>query len=192
MSPRTARQFEEIRETSRQKILDAAFELFAKHGYNNTSIAQVAKKASVAKGLIYNYFDKKEDLMYHIVVDGMKEAEGVVHKILKAEAGKPRLRLMLDIAFDSMSKQPEYQKLMAQIALQLDQFPALKDIVKAKYQGMMPLLAQALQDANFPEPEKEARFLGAVLDGIGLQYLVMQEAMDLETHKNDLIEKYCS
>ncbi len=59
MSPKSNKQFEEIRKNSRNKILDAAFELFAKQGFHSTSINQIAKQAGVAKGLIYNYFKKK-------------------------------------------------------------------------------------------------------------------------------------
>lgn len=66
MSPRTKAQNKEIREQSRQQIIDAAFELFAETGYQKTSIAAISKKAGISKGLIYHYFESKEDVLIGI------------------------------------------------------------------------------------------------------------------------------
>ena len=46
----------------REKILDTAARMFAEHGYENTSISQVARAAQVSKALIFWYFDTKEKL----------------------------------------------------------------------------------------------------------------------------------
>ena len=50
MSPRTAEQNEQIRTESKHKIMEAAFKLIAKNGYEATSIALIAKTAGVSKG----------------------------------------------------------------------------------------------------------------------------------------------
>ena len=47
---------------TREKILAAACRLFAQHGYENTSLSQVAKEAKVSKALIFWHFDTKEKL----------------------------------------------------------------------------------------------------------------------------------
>lgn len=192
MSPRSTKQFEEIREVSRTKILDAAFELFAKQGFHSTSISAIAKSAGVAKGLIYNYFEKKEDLMTAIVYRGLEETEGIVQEIIKAEPGKPRLRLMIEMTFRFLVDNYDYQKLMASLALQIDQFPHLAELVAGKYKSMIPMLMNELAVAGHSDPEKHATILGATLDGIGMQYLVMRSIAPLEKMKQYLIEEYCS
>lgn len=191
MSPRSSKQFEEIREQSRDKILEAAFELFAKQGYHNTSIAQIAKKAGVAKGLIYNYFDKKEDLMTGVVMQGFSEADTFLAQIMAEEPGKKRLKVMFELTFDFITENLEYQRLMGQLSMQLNDFPDLVEMVKGKYQVLMPTLTQMLKDAGHPEPEKESRLLGAMLDGFAVQYIIFGDAMPLDEIKNDLIDRYC-
>ena len=47
-------RFEEMRQRSEEKILAVALELFATKGYKNTSISDIAKKANISKGLMYN------------------------------------------------------------------------------------------------------------------------------------------
>jgi AcrR family transcriptional regulator len=48
---------------SRQRILDAAEDLFARDGFDATPTASVAKKAGVPKGLVFYYFPKKIDVL---------------------------------------------------------------------------------------------------------------------------------
>jgi AcrR family transcriptional regulator len=48
---------------NRDKILDAAWELFWQQGYAATSIAEIAKRARLPKGSIYNYFSSKDALL---------------------------------------------------------------------------------------------------------------------------------
>jgi TetR/AcrR family fatty acid metabolism transcriptional regulator len=59
MSKRTARK---------QSILQAAIEVFSKGGFRNSSISEIAKRANVAEGTIYQYYKNKEDLFFSIPI----------------------------------------------------------------------------------------------------------------------------
>jgi AcrR family transcriptional regulator len=73
MSPRTEKQLEQIRENKIKVIIDTALELFANNGYYPTTISQIAKKAGISKGLIYNYFESKEHLIKTIMIKGVED-----------------------------------------------------------------------------------------------------------------------
>ena len=73
MSPRTPQQFEEIREEKRTHIMNVALEHFAIEGYHNTTISHIAKHAGISKGLMYNYFESKEELLSEIINRSMDE-----------------------------------------------------------------------------------------------------------------------
>jgi TetR/AcrR family transcriptional regulator, fatty acid metabolism regulator protein len=47
----------------RRQILRAAIAVFARSGYHTSRVADVAKEAGVAYGLVYHYFGSKEDLL---------------------------------------------------------------------------------------------------------------------------------
>ena len=59
--------------STREKILAAAEEVFAKKGFVNSSISEIAKTAGVADSLIYQYFKGKIDLLYSVTADRIKE-----------------------------------------------------------------------------------------------------------------------
>ena len=54
---------DEIKEFKRTKILDAALELFSRHGFSETTMESVAEALGVSKPFIYTYFDNKSALL---------------------------------------------------------------------------------------------------------------------------------
>lgn len=50
------------REAKRQEILAAAIAVFAEKGYHSTKMADIAQKAEMGKGTLYEYFRTKEEL----------------------------------------------------------------------------------------------------------------------------------
>lgn len=54
---------------ARERILGAAVDLFAEHGYDGTSVSQVIDRAGVAKGGFYHHFASKEALLYEVYGD---------------------------------------------------------------------------------------------------------------------------
>jgi len=73
MSPRTSKQYEEIREEKRALIMDTALEHFANEGYYATTINHIARHAGISKGLMYNYFESKEALLKAIIHKSITE-----------------------------------------------------------------------------------------------------------------------
>lgn len=73
MSPRTSRQYEEIREEKIALIMDTALEHFANEGYFSTTINHIARHAGISKGLLYNYFESKEALLKAIILKSIAE-----------------------------------------------------------------------------------------------------------------------
>jgi AcrR family transcriptional regulator len=52
------------KEQTRQLIADTAWRLFIDRGFDQVSVAEVAREAQVAEATVYNYFRAKEDLFY--------------------------------------------------------------------------------------------------------------------------------
>jgi len=73
MSPRTAKQFKEMRDEKMTLIMDVALKHFANEGYFRTTISHIARHAGISKGLMYNYFESKEALLKSIVHKSVNE-----------------------------------------------------------------------------------------------------------------------
>ncbi|MFC9545781.1 TetR/AcrR family transcriptional regulator [Streptomyces sp. NPDC056956] len=75
-----------LRETKKQQtrtaIADAALPLFLEHGFDQVSVAEVARHASVSTNTVFNYFPTKEDLFF----DRQAEVEGHLAALVRDRA----------------------------------------------------------------------------------------------------------
>ena len=102
-------------ERTRQRILDAAGQCFAAHGFAKTTVEEIARAAGVSKALVYHHFRGKEDILEAVVertltewseVSGepdLERAENVLDAIgtmlrlaLRYARGNPVLRALID------------------------------------------------------------------------------------------------
>lgn len=58
----------------RESILRAATRVFARNGYFNSKVADIARQADVADGTVYLYFKSKEEILHSIFDQNMAEA----------------------------------------------------------------------------------------------------------------------
>ncbi len=56
-----------------------AARLFAERGFSQTDMAELASRANVAKGSVYDYFDSKEDLYLYVCRDGLERSRRAVY-----------------------------------------------------------------------------------------------------------------
>ena len=74
--PRTKKQFEEMRNATKEKIQTAAMHLFAQKGLAATNVQEIADAAGISIGLLYRHYKTKEALFYELVefaIEGLKE-----------------------------------------------------------------------------------------------------------------------
>ena len=100
-------------ELTRLAIEDAAIELFMEQGYHATSMRQIAERANLALGGIYNHFKSKEELFEAIIVDKhpYKRVLPLVLEV-QGETTEEFFRNAIQIVLKEMSKEPYYLKLM--------------------------------------------------------------------------------
>ena len=76
----------------RELILRAATRVFARNGYFNSKVADIARAADVADGTVYLYFKSKEEILHSIFDQNMAEAIASGRELIKALAD-PREKL---------------------------------------------------------------------------------------------------
>ncbi len=66
----------------RESILRAATRVFARNGYFNSKVADIARAAGVADGTVYLYFKSKEEILHSIFDQNMAEAIAACRKAI--------------------------------------------------------------------------------------------------------------
>jgi AcrR family transcriptional regulator len=191
MSPRTAEQNEQIRVESKHKIMDAAFKLIAKNGYEATSIAMIAKMAGVSKGLLYNYFTSKEALVKALVMGAVDEGEKLIGELLSDDP-KQTLKNLFQWFFREIRERHDHWRLMTELSFKIDKFDFVHDIVATKYTEFVRMIQALLTQMGNKDALGEARIISALLDGIGIQALMARDDYPLDEMEEYLIKKYCN
>jgi TetR/AcrR family fatty acid metabolism transcriptional regulator len=76
----------------RESILRAATRVFARNGYFNSKVADIAREADVADGTVYLYFKSKEEILHSIFDQNMAEAI-TAGRVLIEKLSDPREKL---------------------------------------------------------------------------------------------------
>ncbi len=195
MAPRTNEQFKQIRAESKTKILVAALELFAIDGYHNTSISKIAKHAGISKGLMYNYFASKEQLLKEVVILSLEDAKKMSEQLLQnLEEISPTeaLRLSLELFFQMLIENKTLWKLTFSLAMQISNMPSVTAVISKMFEDILQQFEMVLQLNGYSDYNIEAKLLAAHLDGIALHFLIFEKTYPLEDVKNKLITNYCN
>lgn len=192
MSPRTKEQLAALKEVRREQILMAALELFGSKGYQNTSISDIAKKASLSKGLLYNYFESKEELLNEVVVFAFKDTAEAGESVLNEEylTADELLVSLIDSYFLMMKEQEELMKLILSLAVQVSAIPSVHTTIKMVYNSLFEQLEVIFIELGYENPKNEAMLFGAIVDGIGIQYMIDSEGYPLDEMKSLILKKY--
>ncbi len=103
--------------TARDRILDAAEELFADHGFVATRVDAIAARAHINKRMLYYYFGDKRGLYSAVASANFKRVFDRVYEAAYSGLGKGdpsgTLRRVLQEYFDALERNPRYVRFMA-------------------------------------------------------------------------------
>lgn len=191
MSPRTSTQNKEIRDASIRAIAEAAAVLFMEFGYLNVTIDQIARRAGVSKGLMYNYFPGKEALLMHIV--GQVSGEmSVLEQAIEQEAEPAgKIAALIRSFFAMMRENADFWQMVMPIITQKGISQKMENALREMLEMMVTVMEQIFLSAGVPNPRIEAFQLGALFDGIALAYMyVFKETYPLDAMEAELLSKY--
>jgi AcrR family transcriptional regulator len=153
----------------RRKILDAAIRVFARQGFHSARVSDIAAEAGVAYGLVYHYFDSKDQMLnelfterWSLLLEAIRQAD--------AELESPREKLEAAAGFiiESYKHDPELMKvIIVEVTRAANSFgrthlPEIRDA----YDAIAKIVADAQSAGEFRddvEPDFAAMlFYGAI------------------------------
>lgn len=190
MSPRSEALNERMRAESRAKIIEHALRLFATQGYDRTSVRMIAGAAGIAQGLLYNYFESKEQLLREIFEQSMRDVQ---ESFAEAEAAGPpeeRTEQLIRASFRVLRRNEHFWRLSYGVRMQASVLAALGGEVPRWTESIHRTLEGYFREAGAAEPAREAAILFALIDGVSQHYVLDPESYPLDAITERIVEIY--
>jgi AcrR family transcriptional regulator len=173
---------QEMSTDTREKILQAAFDVLSREGYENTSIKQIAEQAGVAQGLVHYYFKSKQRLVMEVlqfVCDKLElGVQGEAGAMAAFEDTKQRMR-------EDRGSNALYVQLIG-IALHDPEIGAgMRDFVRQQRGHVEDIARQVLAEREL-DPTLARGIAGAVWGGV--LGIIIQSLIEPEFNADEAID----
>ncbi|AYO31932.1 TetR/AcrR family transcriptional regulator [Biomaibacter acetigenes] len=97
----------------KELIRKAAIDVIAENGFFNAAVDRIAARAGVAVGTVYNYFEKKEDILDYIFQVEYEKRVSFLEDLKKRDTGPvEKIREIMNMHFSEMKKNPNLARVL--------------------------------------------------------------------------------
>ncbi len=130
--PRSPEGNQQIKDARRTDILRAATRVFAKKGFSDTKISDVAKEAGLSHGLVYHYFENKDAVFRAILEDKLERSRNLMEEDdALGGTALDRMRANLSLWFERMRAEPDMSHVITQAIVSDKIDDATREMVRA-------------------------------------------------------------
>ncbi len=172
-----------------QEIGRAALGVFRKYGYHCTTMANIARAASVGKGTLYEYFKDKADILWYTFDDYFNAfKEGAVRVMARTSDPGERLTALVEFALDHVGEWEDHCSIYVEylgVAKRGQKGSLSMDRFYEEFQAILKLLIEESQiegqlRQEF-DPEITAELLLALFDGVVLHGIFVERSYDADS-----------
>lgn len=167
----------------------AALELFANIGYHPTSMNEIARKAGISKGLTYNYFESKEELLRNIMTEGFRKMINSFDPNHDGVLSRDEMLLFITDLLEQIKTDPDYWRLYFSLMMQPTGGSFFHNELKSISVPYFDMLNSYFKLKGNSNPEAEALLFHSTLDGICLNYL-FHDNYPIKEIRQLLIERF--
>jgi AcrR family transcriptional regulator len=182
-----------IEEKRRSQIVDIAIQTIATQGFSQASLAEIAKKAGISKGVISYHFDGKEELVEEILRSLLrKPAEFVKERVSLAETAPEKLRAYIEANFEFMKRNRVGYVALVDLWGQRDG-GGRNSLNADAYEPSRHYLAHILEEGQKAGEMRAlsvlstASLIQGAIDGVMLQWVLDEKAIDLDAAREEVV-----
>src|SRR5688500_14887523 len=136
----------------RRIILDAAIRVFARQGFHACRVSDVADEAGVAYGLVYHYFDSKEEILNTLFLERWQVMLDAIAEIDARDlAAREKLHQVAGFIIDSYRHDPDLMKvIIVEVTRAANSFGRLHlERIREAYDGIADIVETARAEGSF-------------------------------------------
>ena len=148
----------------RRLILDAAVGVFARQGYDQTPVGDIAREAGVAYGLVYHYFESKEAVLEAVFREAWGRLLAAVALAEERGDSAPRqLELVVEIVLRAWRDDPDLVRLLVRDVARSPHVAELREIEDA-FASLERIVRRGQEEGTF-RPDVDAHLAAWIVYG---------------------------
>ncbi|WP_024795349.1 TetR/AcrR family transcriptional regulator [Tomitella biformata] len=169
------------RANTRQRLLDAAQNVFATNGFGRSTVENVCERAGFSRGAFYSNFDSLDELFLAMWESQSEHLIATLRTAIEAESGKPKEPTVHDVIARILNAIPvddHWYRITAEFSAHALRNPPLLRAIAAREQAiretLLPIIIEQLAHFGMKvdEPQMLGRALVAMHDGTTIQALM--------------------
>jgi AcrR family transcriptional regulator len=188
--PKTEAQLERIKDHSRGRILGAALALFARQGYERTSIRAIAAEAKISQGLMYNYFAGKDELLRAIFSRSMAAARASFAPAAPDGLPADRIERVIRASLELVGRDVEFWRLSYSLRMQPSVLGRGAEEIRAWSDTLRREIESVLGAAGVPNAPVETAVLFALIDGVAQHHAMAPRRYPIEEVTSAVVARY--
>ncbi|MHB1629969.1 MAG: TetR/AcrR family transcriptional regulator [Bacilli bacterium] len=161
---------------TRKQLIDSAYKVLAKKGYEAASVKEIASEAGVSPGLIHYYFASKEELFMAVVKEATDEYCRQMQSLRATFSGSKLAGTALAEPMQRSKSRPDWYRLRYELFVlglrNPSLLPGVKELILKGREGVMETIQAVAPNLDAETLNRLAAILFACFDGLALQALV--------------------
>ena len=178
--PRVIPQY---KEAAKEKIIQSAFQVFTKKGYQTTTMDDIAKEVGVSKAALYQYFKNKKELLNEIVLSYHTMIREVIRTAIERQDAH---NLAEEVQGAILKKYRLHHEMLFEIIAIAAHDEEIKQSLKSEYEKDTALLKELLQKqidsgkmATKIDAETLAQLFIALYVGMAMKVIMGDDSVEI-------------
>jgi TetR/AcrR family fatty acid metabolism transcriptional regulator len=178
----------------KEQILKAAGKVFAKKGFHEATISEIAREAGLSDATIYEYFSTKEELLFSIPREttrkGMERMKGYLN-FIRGAGNKIRAIIYHYLWF--YQNEPDYASVVMLVLKQNRKFLETEEyqIIRDGFRGILTVIDEGIASGEFrpdTDPYLVRQVILGTMEHIVIRWLLLGKPKDLTEYADPLTD----
>lgn len=176
-----------MKEIRREEVIEATKRCLARKGSVNLSIKSIAKEAGLSTGIIYHYFENKEELLLKVIKEAFASShQDVMEAVEPLDSPREKLFRHIDSINSVPTHNPDFYTVLLNYLGQAPANPELQRIIEKFFANLRTYvgryLGQGVAAGQFdPDKVKDLPVLVIALGmGLGIMWSLDKKSFDID------------
>lgn len=175
---------------TRDRIVRAAYRVFARRGYGQATLDDIALEAGTSKGALYHHFSSKEDIFRSLLDDHTVELDAMLEAVGAASSFREIIEKSVAIWLAHCGSDPHFVPLSLELRVQATRDEWARTLVRRFYEDLRGLIAGTVgiaQRHGIVRSDLDSGSAAVLLFGL-IDTVAVQSAIDPEKVRRERVE----